>query len=412
MESHPTPYRRWLERRVAEALLDTPVVLIAGPRQAGKTTLARCIASSDMRYLTLDDPTTLLAAQEDPAGFLRSVDRAVIDEIQRAPGLMLALKKEVDERRVPGRFLLTGSANLMTLPAVADSLAGRIEVQTLLPLSQGEIHRRESNWLDTVFSAHMPAVGECHVGSELVERVLCGGYPEALRRPVARRREAWLRQYMEALIRRDVREIAVVEKLDQLSRFLRALAQVAGQLCNYSQLGAQVGLDYKTAARYMGILEQMYVLARVEAWSGNHLSRIVKAPKLHFIDSGLLAVACGLGMSSIQRDRLRFGQLLESFVYAELCKAMAIADGNYRLLHYRDHDQLEVDFVLEDDAGNVVGVEVKARATVKASDFRGLYKLAALAGDRWVGGIVLYDGSQPLPMGDRLWALPIATLWG
>ena len=237
-------YPRHITSRIAEAMQDTPVVLLAGPRQSGKTTLVRQLADPDWRYLTLDDELTQLAAREDPAGMIRSLDRAIIDEIQRAPQLLLAIKKSVDEDRRPGRFLLTGSANLMALPTVADSLAGRMETLTLLPLSQSEMEGRTRNWLDAVFAGQLPPAGAPARQAALEERVLRGGYPEAVARATQRRRVAWYRQYVDALIQRDVRDVAGIDKLDQLPRFLRALAQTAGQLCNYSQLGGQLGLDF------------------------------------------------------------------------------------------------------------------------------------------------------------------------
>ena len=412
MSENASFYPRLINARVAEAMADTPVVLIAGPRQAGKTTLVRRLANQDMRYLTLDDELTLLAAREDPVGMVRSLDRAVIDEIQRAPQLLLAIKKSVDEDRRPGRFLLTGSANLMVMPTVADSLAGRMETLTLLPLSQSELHGTAVNWIDLAFSGQLPEVATPLVALDLVEAVMRGGYPEAVSRATARRRSAWARQYTDALIERDVRDVAGIDKLDHLPRFLRALAQMAGQLCNYTQLGGEVGLDGKTAARYIGVFEQMYLLRRLDVWARNRLSRVVKTPKVQFLDSGLLSTLMDLTSDAVQLDRTRFGLVLENFVFAELLKHTTTAEGDYRLLYYRDHDQIEVDVVIENAAGDLVGVEVKAAATIRENDLRGLKRLTAVAGSAFRLGVVLYDGTETLPLGDRLWAAPLSTMWG
>ena len=405
-------YSRRIEARVAEALTDTTVVLIAGPRQAGKTTLVRQMADPGLRYLTLDDELTLLAAKEDPVGMIRSLDRAIIDEIQRAPQLLLAIKKTVDEDRRPRRYLLTGSANLMALPTVADSLAGRMETLMLLPLSQSEMHGTTLNWLDSAFAGHLPKLSTPLVGEALVEAVLRGGYPEAVSRATPRRRTAWARQYINAIIQRDVRDIAGIDRIDQLPRFLQALAHVSGQMCNYTQLGGQVGLDHKTAARYVSVFEQMYLLKRVEVWARNRLNRVVKTPKVQFIDSGLLSTLLDLTPAMAVQDRSRFGHVLETFVYGELLKHTTTADGDYQLLYYRDHDQFEVDVVIENAAGQLVGVEIKATASVRQADLRGLKRLANIAGDRFKLGVILYDGTETLPLGDRLWAAPISTLWG
>ena len=405
-------YPRRIEARIAEALSDTPVVLIAGPRQAGKTTLVRQMATEGMRYLTLDDELTLLSAKDDPVGMIRSLDRAIIDEIQRAPQLLLAIKKSVDENRRPGRFLLTGSANVMVLPAVADSLAGRMERLVLLPLSQSELYGSTANWIDAAFAGRLLNVTTPVVGQALVEAVLRGGYPEAIARTGARRRSVWARQYLDAIIQRDVRDVASIDKLDQLPIFLRALAQVSGQMCNYTQLGGQVGLDSKTAARYVGVFEQMFLLKRVEVWARNQLKRVIKTPKLQFIDAGLLATLLDLGADEVQRDRRRFGSVLETFVYGELLKHSSTAEGDYRLLYYRDVDMFEVDIVIENASGDLIGVEVKATATVKASDLRGLKKFASVAGDKFKMGVLLYDGTESMPLGDGLWAAPLSTLWG
>lgn len=411
----PALYPRHLRRRVDAALRDTPVVLLNGPRQAGKTTLARQFAGSRRRYLTLDDPGTLLSAQADPVGLVRSLDRAVIDEVQRAPGLLLAMKQAVDQDRRPGRFLLTGSANLMLVPGVADSLAGRMETFDLLPLAGCEIHGGKGRWLDAVFAGSPPrgrAAAEPRDSDAVLKRaVLGGGYPEAVARRDARRRTAWARQYVDALVQRDVREIATVEKLDQLARLLRVLAAMSGQLCNFTEMGAQVGLDTKTTAKYTAIFERIFLIRRAAPWSGNRLARIVKTPKAHFLDSGLLASLTGLTDAGVARDRTRFGAALESYVFGELLKLASWSDDDYDVLTYRDKDQIEVDFVVENRAGDVVGVEVKAAASISRSDFAGLRRLANLAGVKFVAGVVLYDGAETLPFGDRLWAAPVSTLW-
>lgn len=407
-----TCYSRTVTKRIAEAMQDTPAILINGPRQAGKTTLARHIAGQDMRFLTLDDEAVLFAARENPVGLIRDSTRIVIDEIQRAPALLMAIKKVIDEDRRPGRFLLTGSANLLTLPTVADSLAGRMETVTLLPLSQTEICGSGSNWLDSIFGGRIPAVDTCLVGPDLEEIVLRGGYPEAVRRPTRQRRTAWLRQYLQALIQRDVRDIALVSNLDLFPRLVRALAEMSGQLCNYAQLGGQLGLDSKTAARYAGILEQMFLLARVEPWTRNRISRVIKTPKMHFLDSGLLTMLLGLVPTAGLLDRSRFGHVLETFVHAELLKHAAAADDEYRMYFYRDHSQFEVDLVIENAGGDLVGVEIKASATVTERDLRGLKRFDEVSGGRMRLGVILYDGTEILPLGANLVAAPLSTLWG
>jgi len=415
----PPLIRRYLLPRIEEAMQDTPVVLVNGPRQAGKTTLVRQFADAARTYVTLDDAATLAAVRHDPVGFVRDLDAVVIDEVQRAPELLLSIKQSVDQDRRPGRFLLTGSANVMTLPRVADSLAGRIETHTLLPLAGCEVASSSGQWLDAVFSGDMPkpAAGKAQteVGAALVQRVLRGGYPQALARTTARRREAWLNQYVETLIQRDVQDIAAVEKLDQLPRLLTALAHMSGQLCNFAQLAGQIGLDNKTAEKYLGIFEQMFLLRRVRQWSGNGLSRIVKSPKLQFIDSGLLSGLLGVNEDLLTRQRHQIGTVLESHVYGELLKLASWAQQDYQVLTFRTTTQAEVDFVLENRRGDIVGVEVKAAASFQAGDFAGLKRLAALAGERFLGGVLLYDGTNTLPMGDAagrpLWAVPLSTLW-
>jgi predicted AAA+ superfamily ATPase len=300
----------------------------------------------------------------------------------------------------------------MTLPTVSDSLAGRVETLRLLPLSQSELHGVVSNWLDAIFAGGIPRSHSLLIGDELTAAVLRGGFPEVVSRESTRRRKAWARQYIDSIIERDVQDVAEIHKADELRTLLHAFAHASGQITNYRDLGAQVGLDHKSTARYTGVLEKLFLLNRVKPYLRNRLKRIVKAPKIHFIDSALLATLADFGEPLENGERDRFGSLLETFVYAELLKHSSFADGTYAILFYRDYDQLEVDFVIENTQGHVVAVEVKSKATVKESDLRGRKRFAHLAGDRFKMGILLYDGRDTVSLGSGLYAAPISSLWG
>jgi predicted AAA+ superfamily ATPase len=404
-------FERFVERRAQEALSDTPVVLIVGPRRAGKTTLVRKMGEAGRTYLTLDDPTVIAAARSDPAGFVRGLDRASIDEIQPAPDLLLAIKKTVDEDYRPGRFLLTGSANVLTLPRVADSLAGRIETLRMLPLARAEIEGRNPTFLERLFERRFQGQPGAIVGDDLVQLVLLGGFPEVISRDRERRRQDWLRSYLTSILTRDLRDIAEVEKLTELPRFVRLLAEHSGQLVNYSQFGGGIDVNHKTSQRYVGLLEQVFLIATVQPWFTNALERIVKTPKLHFLDSGLLASVRGLSFGRVKADRATFGALLETFVFSEVLKLMTASDLRLTPHHFRDRDMREVDIVLERDDGTIAGIEVKASATVKAGDFAGLRALAAACNDRFAFGVVLHDSADVVPFGDRLAAAPLSSLW-
>ena len=404
-------YTRFAQRRVEEALSDTPVVLIVGPRRSGKTTLARNLAQAGRRYITLDDQTTLESAQSDPGGFIRGLDLAIIDEIQRVPELLLAVKKTVDEDDRPGRFLLTGSANVMTLPRVADSLAGRIETIRMFPLARAEIDGQTPGFLERLFEGKLQNQPSAIIGDDLVRLVLLGGFPEAIRRDNERRRQDWLRSYLASILTRDLRDIADIAKMTELPKFVQLLAEHSGQLVNFSQVGAGINVSYKTGQRYVGLLEQVFLIATVQPWFTNSLKRIVKTPKLHFLDSGLLAAVRGLTFDRVKADRAAFGALLESFVFAEVLKLMTGSDLRLTPWHFRDGEMREVDIVLERDDGMIVGIEVKASATVRPGDFAGMKVLAQACGDRFAFGVVLYDGADVVPFGDRMAAAPLSCLW-
>ena len=405
-------YLRFVMRRIKEALEDTRVILICGPRQSGKTTLAKQVVRDDMPFVSLDDRTSLRSAMEDPPGFLRGYDRLVIDEVHRVPELILAIKKSVDDDSRPGRFLLTGSANLMNLPQVADSLAGRMEIIRLLPLSQAELRGLETDFFSHAFQKNLPLPGEKVVGDDLVEMVLAGGYPEPLSRSNWRRRKTWHRSYFESIQKRDIPDIAKIDQLDLMPDLFRLLAEHSGQLTNYSALGASLGISHVTMRRYLGILENLYLIRNLRPWHANAVKRLTKTRKLHFLDSGLLAASRNLSLESLRRNRIPLGALMERFVLAELMKMSDWTGEYYSFSHYRDKDGKEVDIVVENSAGQVIGIEVKVAASVTAGDFAGLRRLAHHAGDRFVSGIVMYDNDQTVSFSDRMAAVPIACLWG
>jgi uncharacterized protein len=402
---------RHLLAPLREALSDTPAVLINGPRQSGKTTLAKQ-CQTGLPYLTLDDATRLAAARADPQGFVRGIDRAIIDEVQRAPELLLAIKWAIDQDRRPGRFLLTGSANLMGLPAIADSLAGRVEIHTLLPLSNAEMSGCAPDFLERAVAqdwAGSPRPASV-AGDALVEHVLAGGYPEMRLRASATRRQAWARSYITTLVERDIRDVAQIAEAHLIPQLLAILATMTGQLLNLSLIGGQLGLNLRTAEKYIAVLEKLFLVRRLPAWGRNELTRLVKTPKIHFLDAGLQGSLVRANLDWLRRERQRFGPILESWVFGELQKAIALSEENWFISHYRDKDQVEVDFVLESAKRMVIGVEVKAAASVNAADFKGLRRLRELSGSGFTSGIVLYDGDAALPFGEGLWAVPIMWL--
>ncbi|MCP4627056.1 MAG: ATP-binding protein [bacterium] len=404
-------YPRFVEQQIKEALGDTRVVLLTGPRQAGKTTLVQRLAGKNMPFFTLDNATTLDAAKRDPVGFIRNLDRAIIDEVQRVPELLLAIKENVDNDQRPGRFILTGSANLMTLPRIADSLAGRMEMVRLLPLSQSEIQGVKPTFLDRVLKGEVPAIRTPVLADKLLETVLAGGFPEAIKRKTWNRRQAWHLNYIDALIHRDVKDIAQIDKIQQLHALLQMVSHYNGQLVNYSGIGASLDINHTLTRKYLGILEQLFLIHKLNPWYSNQLKRLTKTPKLHFVDTGLLAALQGISIDKLQTDRQLFGPLLETFVLTELLKLASWSGDRLEFSHCRDKEKNEVDIIIRNRSGFIVGIEVKASATVTTADFKGLHKLAAACKSRFSLGLVLYDHDKIIPFGDRLYAVPVSAIW-
>ena len=407
-------YTRALIPSVKAALADTPVVLVSGARQTGKSTLVRQLGSpSDRQYVTLDDSLTLSAAAADPDGFVASLDPFVtIDEVQRVPDLFRVIKATVDRDRRPGRFLLTGSANVFLLPRVSESLAGRMEIVTLWPLAQSEMAGLDGSVVDWLFSASLTKKPGGRIGTnELLGRLLVGGYPEPNTRNSDRGRRSWFDAYTTAVIQRDVRDIASIERLKEMPRLLSLLASRTSNLLNLSDIARTVSIPYATLNRYMAILEATYLVQLLPAWAKNVGAKLAKAPKVMLNDSALAARLRRADQTRIIEDGTLLGPLLETFVAMELLKHAGWSESGAELYHYRTKDRFEVDIVLEDASGRIVGVEVKASATLGPSDFRGLRSLAEATGDRFVRGVVLYSGGQLLPFGKDMYAVPLSVLW-
>ena len=407
-----TSYPRFAERRLADALADTPVVLLHGPRQCGKTTLARAVAEpAGYGYLSFDDDNLAAAAKADPAGFVANLPhRMVLDEIQRVPEIFTSIKAQVDRDRRPGRFLLTGSANVLLLPTLADSLAGRLEAQRLHPLAQCELARQESGFLQALFARRFPVVRHERLGPELSRRIVAGGYPAALARQPGRRRD-WYRAYVQTLVQRDVRVLARIGSLDAMPRLLEFAAGQTAHLMNISELAGPFQLSRPTIRDYMALLERVFLVETLPPWHVRHLNRLIKTPKVHLGDTGLASALLRVDAQALDQDRALHGQLLETFVFHELRRQASWGSEDIAFHHFRDRDDHEVDLVLERGRESLAGVEVKASGTVRESDFRGLRKLREIAGKRFVCGVVLYDGEVSVPFAEDLFAVPLRALW-
>jgi predicted AAA+ superfamily ATPase len=403
-------FPRGLEPVVRQALGDTPVVVVDGARQTGKSTLVRSLVPPSA-YLSLDDPVVLAAASRDATGFVAGLpSRVVIDEVQRAAALVRPIKLAVDRERAPGRFVLTGSTDLLRVPDLADALVGRSEIHTLGPLSESEIRGAPSRFVDACFAAEAGAPPTSITRNELVALVTRGGFPEAVARPPARRAE-WFRSYIRTVLERTVPDVAAPDRRAELPDLLRLLAARTASVLNNSELSRALGIPQTTLKRYVALLESVFLIRRLRAWAGNRSKRIVRAPKVHLVDPGLAAGLLGLGETALRSDPIALGALTESFVVGELATQASWSRSRPSLFHFRTHGGAEVDLVLERPDGLLLGIEVKAGATVETRDLRGLRALADAAGDRFARGIVLYTGTSVVPFGDRVAAVPLSVLW-
>jgi predicted AAA+ superfamily ATPase len=401
-------YCRGLKNR----LIGHTVVLLNGARQTGKSTLVQSlIGDSGANYLTFDDSTVTAAAAADPQGFLdRFSGPIILDEIQRVPQLFNAIKLSVDRNRIPGRFMLTGSANVLLLPNLSQSLAGRMEILTLWPFSQGEIAGRRESFLDQLFDKQAVFTNVVCDRQDLSKKMCTGGYPEVVQRQDPQRQQAWFGSYITTILQRDVRDISHIESLTAMPRLLSLLATRAASLLNFAEISRSSGLTQTTTKRYMALLQMLFLIHLLPAWSGNPSKRLVKSPKLNLCDSGLLCFLTGLDAAHLDNESQRYGAILENFVVVELLKQSTWCKTPwvyFITVPNRSGNRYYPGKFL----GKIAAVEIKSAASVTAKDFIPMRQLAQDVGDRFVRGVVLYVGKQTVPFADNLTALPVSAIW-
>lgn len=407
-------FKRHIKPHLKKALARSPVVLLNGARQVGKSTLALEFKEEHgFYYITFDDEIMYLAAKGDPVAFLANIPKPIIiDEVQRVPEIFIAIKRDVDANRVPGRYLLTGSANPLLIPRLGDSLAGRMEVIDLMPLSQGEILGIEETFIDTAFNDTFTIKPLKNILSkkEVCAKVVIGGYP-SVQGVDEETREAWMRSYLNLILQRDIKDLAQIEKLTELPLLLKLLAFRAANLMNVAEVARESKMVDQTLHRYIALLETIFLIYVQPAWSTNFALRFIKSPKLYLVDSGLLAYLLGINIDRSINDPIHMGKLLENFVLDEIKKQITWSKVKPQMYHFRTSDGQEVDIVLENRAGDIVAIEIKSSESVSQSDFKGLRFLQEKMRNKFIRGFVLYTGSEIVPFGPNLFALPVAALW-
>lgn len=405
-------YRRNIKPLLEKAITRSPVILITGARQTGKSTLVKEIAQEkNYKYVSFDNLQTLQAAKTDPIAFISNSPKPLIlDEVQRVPEIFLTIKEDVDNNRIPGRYILTGSANPFLIPNLGDSLTGRIEIINSMTLSQGELSGVTEDFITTVFNNQLPPEPQKITKEELYKKILTGGFP-SMQQKNEEDQEHWMENYIDTLLQKDVKDLAHVEDITRLPNLLRYLATMAGCLVNVSEISRKSQIPSTTLHRYLTLFQTLFILNIEPSWSPNLGMRFVKSPKLYLLDSGLLAYLLGIDLERALTNPILMGPVIENFIVSELLKQATWNKTKVRIHHYRTPAGQEVDIILEDRAGNIVGIEIKSAEMVRATDFNGLKFLQEKVKDKFIKGIVLYQGSEYTPFGEKLIALPIHSLW-
>lgn len=405
--------KRNITDKFERALKISPVVLLTGARQTGKTTLIKHLyEKQNCSYITFDDFKNISAVTSDPETFFSGRKTPIIlDEIQRVPKVFLTIKKIVDENRKPGIFILTGSANPLLLPKVSDSLAGRMFIINLYPFSQGEIKKKKEIFLETIFSNKIFKLKLKKESTNLLlKKLVTGGYP-----PVQDYNDedlyGWFSSYLTTILQRDVQDLAKIEGLAQLPNLLELISARTGSLLNTSELSRSSKLANTSLQRYITLLQTLFIVFSLKPWHKNLGKRLVKSPKIYLCDSGLLLHLLKADKEKLNSDPNLLGKVLENFVVTELLKQCSWSKSNVDMYHYRTATGSEVDVILEDRSGNIVGIEIKSSKMVIADDFKGLKQFQSENKKSFVNGIVLYNGDEIIPFGKNLFAMPMNSLW-
>lgn len=405
--------RRNILENILQAIADTPVILLNGPRQSGKSTLMEGLKKrlDSIDYFTLDDATTLEIVKRDPQLFLsqQPTDHIIIDEVQKAPDLLPAIKLLVDRDRRPGRFLLTGSADILLLPKISESLAGRSEILTLYPLSVGELKNKKETFIDRAYHGKFESLPTDL--DELKILIHQGGFPEVISRKNDSRKRNWFYSYIETILQRDVQSLARIEGLTKLPHLLRLIATRPGAILRYEELSNTSDLPSTTLKRYLTLLETFFLTHTLPPWSSHKGKRLVKSPKLYINDTGLLSYLLDLNSKSLNPLSSEWGKLVETFVINEIKKIASWTEPRPRLYYFRTQDKKEVDLVIQSAEQKIIGIEIKASKTLHKNDFNPMHQLKESTGHLFHQGIILYLGDQVLPFGPDMYAIPISNLW-
>jgi predicted AAA+ superfamily ATPase len=409
MEEH---YPRWQKKTIKKLMSERRVLLLSGPRQSGKTTLMRELESDQTEYRTLDDSTLREAAESDPQGFVkRSTNTLIIDEAQLIPSLLPAIKKAVDEDIRPGQYLLTGSANIQSLPMVRESLAGRIANIRLRPLARGEVKKIAPRFIESAFEQSFSRNFDHYDRDALIELALRGGFPEPMRLQ-DRSRRRWHNDYINAILERDLKEIARIHRKKAMRDLVNILAAWSGKFMDLSAIGSGLSIQRPTIESYISALETLYLVERIYPWTKTDYARVGKQSRLFMVDSGLMATLLRWKMDQVRFDSDRSGKLMETFAFNEIMAQVDTGDGLYELFHYRDREKREIDFIIEREDNALIGIEIKAGSAVGKNDFKHLkWFQNNIATNQTFTGIILYAGEIPASFGDNLWAVPFGLLW-